>query len=119
MSEFIRIDPPKVSETNLGRKITVNAFRSRFSAGESLAFENALASSAELRVLDKRLAAVVATHVDLDDPTYSAVALPALVAAGILTSARATAILSAPVQWKELPPVLQQNFIAAGYQIDV
>jgi hypothetical protein len=119
MSEFIRIDPPKVSEANLGRKITVNALRSRFTPAESLAFENALASSAQLRVLDKRLAAVVATHVDLDDPTYSTVAMPALVAAEILTSARAAAILAAPVQWKELPPLIQQQFIAAGYQIDV
>ncbi len=119
MSEFIRIDPPKVSEANLGRKITVNALRSRFTPDESLAFENALASSAQLRVLDKRLAAVVATHVDLDDPTYSTVAMPALVTAEILTTARAAAILTAPVQWKELPPSIQQQFIAAGYQIDV
>ena len=119
MSEFIRIDPPKVSEANLGRKITVNALRSRFTPAESLAFENALASSAQLRVLDKRLAAVVATHVDLDDPTYSAVALPALVAAGILTANRPAEILSAAVQWHELPPAIQQSFISAGYEIDV
>lgn len=124
-AEFSRPDPmlptppPKISETNLGRKITANAFRARFDWDESVDFENALASSAELRVLDKRLQAVVATHVDLDDPTYSAVAMPALVTAGILTSARAAAILAAPVQWKELPPSIQQQFIAAGYQIDV
>jgi hypothetical protein len=124
-AEFSRPEPvlpppaPKISEANLGRKITVNAFRARFTWPESVAFENALAISAELRVLDKRLVAVVATHVDLDDPTYSAVAMPALVSAGILTSARASAILSAPVQWKELPPSIQQSFIAAGYEIDV
>ena len=124
-AEFSRPDPvlpppaPKISAANLGRKITVNAFRARFTWPESVAFENALAISAELRVLDKRLVAVVATHVDLDDPTYSAVAMPALVSAGILTSARASAILSAPVQWKELPPSIQQSFIAAGYEIDV
>lgn len=124
-AEFSRPEPvlplpaPKISDADLGRKITANAFRARFTWPESVAFENALASSAELRVLDKRLAAVVATHVDLDDPTYSAVAMPALVTAGILTSARATAILAAPVQWKELPPSIQQGFIAAGYQIDV
>ncbi len=124
-AEFSRPEPvlpppaPKISEANLGRKITVNALRARFTWAESVAFENALAISAELRVLDKRLVAVVATHVDLDDPTYSAVAMPALVSAGILTSARASAILSAPVQWKELPPSIQQSFIAAGYEIDV
>lgn len=110
---------PKISEANLGRKITVNALRARFTWPESVAFENALALSAELRVLDKRLVAVVATHVDLDDPTYSVIAMPALVSAGILTSARAAAILDAPAQWKELPPSIQQVFIAAGYQIDV
>lgn len=124
-AEFSRPDSvlplpaPKISDADLGRKITVNALRARFTWAESVTFENALASSAELRVLDKRLVAVVATHVDLDDPTYSAVAMPALVTAGILTSARATAILAAPVQWKELPPSIQQGFIAAGYQIDV
>ena len=110
---------PKISEANLGRKITVNAFRARFSWPESVAFENALAISAELRVLDKRLAAVVATHVDLDDPAYATMAMPAMVAADILTAERAALILSAPVKWKELPPALQQSFIAAGYQIDV
>lgn len=116
---FEQIAAPKISQTNLGRKITVNALRARFTWAESVAFENALASSADLRVLDKRLLAVVATHVDLDDPTYSSVAMPALVTAGILTSARAAAILAAPVQWKELPPAIQQSFIDAGYQIDV
>lgn len=124
-AEFSRPEPvlpppaPKISEANLGRKITVNAFRARFTWPESVAFENALAISAELRVLDKRLAAVVATHVDLDDPAYATMAMPAMVAADILTAERAALILSAPVQWKELPPALQQSFIAAGYQIDV
>lgn len=111
--------PPKISDTALPRKITVNAFRGRFTPQEAVAFENALVSSAELRVLDKRLAAIVATHVDLDDPMYSTVAMPALVAAGILTAPRATEILSAAVLWRELPPSIQQQYIAAGYQIDV
>lgn len=112
-------EAPKISETDLGRRITANAFWGRFSFEESVAFENALSSSAELRVLDKRLAAVVATYVDLDDPMYETVAMPALVAAGVLSSERPGAILSAPTQWKELPPSIQQVFIAAGYQIDV
>ncbi len=116
---FEQIAAPKISETNLGRKITVNAFRARFTWNESVAFENGLASSAELRVLDKRLVAVVATHVDLDDPMYVTVAMPALVDAKILTSNRPAEILSAPAQWHELPPSIQQSFIDAGYQIDV
>jgi len=115
---FEQIAAPKISEANLGRKITVNAFRARFTWPESVAFENALGSSAELRVLDKRLAAVVATYVDLDDPTYSLIAMPALVASGILTSVRATAILLAPAQWQELPPIVQQEFLRAGYKLD-
>lgn len=116
---FIRVEAPKISTANLGRKITVNALWSRFTPSEAVAYETALASSAQLRVLDKRLAAVIATHVDLDDPTYSTVAMPALIAANILSAERATEILSAPVQWKELPAAIQQSFINAGYQIDV
>ena len=109
----------KISETKLERKITVNAFRNRFTPSEELAFESALATNPMLSLLDKRLAAVVATHVDLDDPKYVTEAMPALVAAGILTPERAQAILLAPTQWKELPPLLQQHYVAAGYQIDV
>ena len=116
---FIRVEAPKISEANLGRRITVNALWARFLPAEAVAYETALASSAQLRVLDKRLAAVIATHVDLDDPTYSTVAMPALIAAGILSAERAEVILTAPVVWKELPVLIQQAFIAAGYQIDV
>jgi hypothetical protein len=116
---FIRVEAPKISEANLGRRITANKFWERFTFAEAVAFENALASSAELRVLDKRLSFVAATYVDLDDTMYATVAMPALVAANILSAERATAILSAPVQWKELPVLIQQSFIDAGYQIDV
>ncbi|MDZ7868834.1 MAG: hypothetical protein U5L02_06450 [Rheinheimera sp.] len=111
--------PPKISETVLPRKITVNAFRSRFLPTEELAFEMALESNATLRLLDKRLQAVVATHVDLDDPIYSDMALPALVAAGIVTQSRADAILGAAVQWHELPIRIQDEYKVAGYDIDV
>lgn len=115
---FIRINPPKVSETNLGRQITVNAFRARFTSAEELAFENALSGSASLRVLDKRLAGLVATHVDLDDEAItSGIAL--LVQSNIITAERALVINSAPVQWRELPVLAQQTYIAAGYEIDV
>lgn len=115
---FIRVEAPKISTANLGRRITVNALWARFLPSEAVAYENALASSAELRVLDKRLAAVIATHVDLDDPTYASVAIPALIVAGILSPERAEIILSTPVVWKELPAAIQQSFIDAGYQID-
>jgi hypothetical protein len=116
---FIRVEAPKISTANLGRKITANALWARFTFAESVAYETALASSAELRVLDKRLAAVVATYVDLDDPTYSTIAMPALIAANVLTAPRAEFILAAPVQWKELPASVQQGFIAAGFEVDV
>lgn len=109
----------KISEVNLPRKITVNALRNRFTPAEELAFEIALSSSAELRILDKRLSALVATHVDLDDPKYATEAMPGLVAANILTAERAAQILTAPVQWHELPPRIQGEFVSAGYQIDV
>lgn len=111
--------PPKISETVLPRKITVNAFRSRFLPTEELAFEMALDGNATLRLLDKRLQAVVATHVNLDDPLYSTVAFPALVSAGIVSQARTDSILGGPVQWNELPIRIQDEYRAAGYDIDV
>lgn len=111
--------PPKISEAVLPRKITVNALRSRFLPAEELAFEMALSSDATLRLLDKRLQAVVATHVDLNDPIYNQTAFPALVAAGIITQARADTILGAAVQWHELPVRIQDEYRAAGYDIDV
>lgn len=111
--------PPKISEAVLPRKITVNAFRSRFLPAEELAFEMALENNATLRLLDKRLQAVVATYANLDDPLYSAVAFPALVSAGIVTQDRADAILSDAVQWHELPLYIQDEYRAAGYDIDV
>ncbi len=111
--------PPKISEALLPRKITVNAFRSRFTSAEELAFETALATSPMLSLLDKRLAALVATHVDLDDARYTTEAMPALVGAGILSAERAEQIMTAATQWHELPPAIQQQYIAAGYEIDV
>lgn len=123
--EFSRPEPvppapaPKISEALLPRKITVNAFRSRFTSAEELAFETALATSPMLSLLDKRLAALVATHVDLDDARYTTEAMPALVGAGILSAERAEQIMTAATQWHELPPAIQQQYIAAGYEIDV
>lgn len=111
--------PPKISEALLPRKITVNAFRSRFTSAEELAFETALATSPMLSLLDKRLAALVATHVDLDDARYTTEAMPALMGAGILSAERAEQIMTAATQWHELPPAIQQQYIAAGYEIDV
>lgn len=117
--EFIKVEAPRISAAYLGRKITVNAFRARFSLAESVDFETKLTNSPTLRVLDKRLQALVATHVDLDDPTYANEAMPALISAGILTESRAAEIMTSPVQWKELTPLAQQFFVQAGYQIDV
>ena len=112
-------EPPKISEALLPRKITVNAFRSRFTSAEELAFETALATSPMLSLLDKRLSALVATHVDLDDARYTTEAMPALMGAGILSAERAEQIMTAGTQWHELPPAIQQQYIAAGYEIDV
>lgn len=91
---------PTPPAPDYGTKVTRLAFRNRFSGAEKVALYTAAASSVPIKIYLDDLAA--ATFVDLtrDD---TATSLQVLVSAGLLTQARATTILSAPVQPEEVP----------------
>ena len=103
--------------TDFGTIITRAAFRSRFTQAEKVAIElaglddpsatmEARSQAAAIRTYQKDVDA--AEFIDLTDPA-TAGGVQALEAAGLLASGRAAEILTAPVQWSELPSNLQQN----------
>lgn len=98
-----------------GTIITRAAFRSRFTQSEKIAIElaglddpsatmEARSQAAAIRTYQKDVDA--AEFIDLTDPA-TAGGVQALEAAGLLAAGRAAEILTAPVQWSELPSNLQ------------
>jgi len=113
---------PESVETvvHLGTLITRAAFRARFTQSEKIAIElaglddpsatmEARSQAAAIRTYQKDVDA--AEFIDLTDPA-TAGGVQALEAAGLLDEGRALEILSAPVQWSELPSNLQQSMPA-------
>ncbi len=110
---------PESVETiaNLGTIITRAAFRSRFTQAEKIAIELAGLDDPSAAIEARSQAAAIRTYqkdvdaaefIDLTDPA-TAGGVQALEAAGLLAEGRAAEILTAPVQWPELPSNMQQS----------
>ncbi|WAE53231.1 hypothetical protein [Stutzerimonas frequens] len=116
--EIVAIEPATGSDH--GTIITRAAFRSRFTQAEKIAIElaglddpsaamEARSQAAAIRTYQKDVDA--AEFIDLTDPA-TAGGVQALEAAGLLAEGRAADILTAPVQWSELPSSVQQSLPA-------
>lgn len=105
-------EPPPI---NHGTIVTRAAFRARFTQAEKVAIElaglddpsapmEARSHAAAIRTYQKDVDA--AEFIDLND-SATVGGVRALEAAGLLADGRAAEILTAPVQWAELPSRLQ------------
>ena len=96
------VEPPAYAPEpiNYGTRVTRLAFRNRFTGTEKVNLYTAATSNAALRVYLDDLAA--ATFVDLTRADTIA-SVNALATAGVITGARATAILTDSVQVHEVP----------------
>lgn len=94
-----------------GTRITSLAFMSRFTSSEEEAIRTAAQSSVPLQMLLDRISMAVATYIDLSDARLVA-GMGQLVAAGLLTQARADDIMQTPAAWSELPPSIQSGAVA-------
>jgi len=103
--------------SGFGTIITRAAFRARFTQAEKVAIEMAglddpsatmeiRSQAASIRTYQKDVDA--AEFIDLADPA-TAGGVQVLEAASLLAHGRAAEILTAPVQWSELPSSLQQS----------
>ncbi len=90
-----------------GLIITPLALLERFLPAEEDAIRNAQPSSVQIQGLMDRIH--LASFIDLTAPSTQA-GINALVTAGILTAARAAAILTTPAAWIELPASVQAQF---------
>ncbi len=110
----IKVEQPR------GTIITRAAFRARFTQAEKISIElaglddpsaamEARSQAAAIRTYQKDVDA--AEFIDLTDPA-TAGGVQALEAAGLLAEGRAADILTAPVQWSELPSSVQQSLPA-------
>lgn len=110
----IKVEQPR------GTTITRAAFRARFTQAEKVAIElaglddpsapmEARSQAAAIRTYQKDVDA--AEFIDLTDPA-TAGGVQALETAGLLVEGRSVEILTAPVQWSELPSNLQQTMPA-------
>lgn len=103
--------PPADAGAALPRRISVLALRRRFTLAERGAIEWAAVDRADQTLAERQQAALLravladqaaASYIDLDDAATTQ-GIQALVAAGLLTLARAASILSAPIEPGELP----------------
>jgi len=103
-----------------GTILTRSAFRARFTQAEKVAIELAGLDDPSATMDVRSQAAAIRTYqkdvdaaefIDLTDPA-TADGVQALEAADLLAEGRAVAILTAPVQWSELPSNLQQSLPA-------
>ncbi len=112
-------EPARPAPT-VGTIITRSAFRMRFTQAEKIAIElaglddpsapmEARSQAAAIRTYQKDVDA--AEFIDLTDPA-TAGGVQELEAAGLMADGRAAEILTAPVQWPELPSNMQQSMPA-------
>jgi hypothetical protein len=90
-----------------GLIITPLALLNRFLPAEESAIRSAQASSTSIQGLMDRIH--LAAFIDLTDPVTEG-GINALVTGGLLTASRASAMLTTPATWKELPAFVQAQF---------
>lgn len=107
--------PTYEPQASLGSIITRAAFRARFTQAEKVAIEMAGLDDPAASLEARSQAAAIRTYqkdvdsaefIDLTAPAAAA-GVQALEAIALLSVGRAIEILSAPVQWSELPSALQ------------
>ena len=100
MPDYVEPAPYVPPASDYGTRVTRLAFRNRFTGAEKVALYTVAVSSIPIKIYLDDLAA--ATFVDLSWADTIA-SVGALVSAGLLTSGRATAILTDPVTPEEVP----------------